>query len=196
MSATASSRDTRVARLRRARQTDSVTKTTRARGVIRDLLKAGQRITFARVAREANVSTWFVYNKPEVKTAILDAMNDQTRHGAEAAATPRSQRTPIGLHTDLAFAREEIQDLKRERDTLKQRVQLALGAEIDNVSHAGFVSRIQDLERQNQMLARDLAHARASAGQLAKQQAESEETITSLRLALRKAIRAVPSSDS
>ncbi|MGW0875311.1 DUF6262 family protein [Streptomyces sp. NPDC002740] len=100
-----------MARLRRARQTDSITKTTRARSVIRDLLTAGQRITFARVAREANVSTWFVYNKPEVKTAILDAMNDQTRHGAQAAATPRSQRaTPAGLHTDVALAREEIQE--------------------------------------------------------------------------------------
>jgi hypothetical protein len=42
------------------------------------------------------------------------------------------------------------------------------------------------------VLARDLAHARASAEQLSKQHAESEETITSLRLALRKAIRAVP----
>ncbi len=193
MSRTESSREARVARLRRARQTDSVAKTTRARSAIRDLLKAGQRITYAGVAREACVSTWFVYNKPEIKTAILDAMNDQTRHGAEAAATPRSERaTPASLHTDLALAHEEIQDLKRERDTLKHRVQLALGAEIDNVSQAGLVDRIHDLERQNQTLARDLTHARASAEQLSKQHAESEETITSLRHALRKAMRAVP----
>ncbi|MGW0875312.1 hypothetical protein ACWD3Z_33215 [Streptomyces sp. NPDC002740] len=61
------------------------------------------------------------------------------------------------------------------------------------MSQASFVDRIQDLEHRNQVLARDLAHARARAGQLAKQQAEAEETITSLRLALRKAIRAVPS---
>ncbi|MGQ4389153.1 DUF6262 family protein [Streptomyces sp. SAS_270] len=81
-----------MARLRRARQTDSVAKTTRAPSAISDLLKAGQRITFARVSREANVSTWFVHDKPEVKAALLDAMNDQTRHGAEAAATPRSER--------------------------------------------------------------------------------------------------------
>ena len=193
MSGTESSRDARVARLRRARQTDSVAKTTRARSAIRDLLKAGQRITYARVAREANVSTWFVYNKPEIKTAILDAMNDQTRHGAEAAATPRSERaTPASLHTDLALAREEIQDLKRERDALKHRVQLALGAEIDTVAQADLVKRIQDLEHQNRVLAQELTQTRANANRFARQREESEETITSLRLALRKAIRAVP----
>jgi hypothetical protein len=43
------------------------------------------------------------------------------------------------------------------------------------------VQLLQDLERQNQVLVRDLAHARAGAGQLAKQYAEPEETITSLR---------------
>jgi len=193
VSGTESSRDARVARLRRARQTDSVAKTTRARSAIRDLLKAGQRITYARVAREANVSTWFVYNKPEIKTAILDAMNDQTRHGAEAAATPRSERaTPASLHTDLALAREEIQDLKRERDALKHRVQLALGAEIDTVAQADLVKRIQDLEHQNRVLAQELTQTRANANRFARQREESEETITSLRLALRKAIRAVP----
>lgn len=40
-----------------------------------------KRISFARVAREANVSTWFVYNNPEVKDAIRDAMNEQTQRG-------------------------------------------------------------------------------------------------------------------
>ncbi|MET7698640.1 hypothetical protein [Streptomyces sp. NPDC005485] len=69
---------------------------------ISGLLKAGQRITFARVAREANVSTWFVHDKAEVKAALLDAMNDQARHGAEAVATPRSKP---GIPADLRLAR-------------------------------------------------------------------------------------------
>jgi chromosome segregation ATPase len=182
-----------VARLRQARQSDSVTKTTRARGVVRDLLNAGQRISFARVAREADVSTWFVYNNSEIKAAVRDAMNDQTHHGVEVAATPRPERaTPASLRTDLALAGEEIKDLKRERDALKHRVQLALGAEIDNVTQPDLVKRIQDLEHQNRVLAQELTQTRANADRLARQRDESEETITSLRLALRKAIRAVP----
>lgn len=115
-----------------------------------DLLSAGQRISFARVAREAGVSTWFVYNTPAIKSAIHNAMSDQAQHGREATAMPRPERaTPASLHTDLALAREEIQELRRERDALKHRVQLALGAEIDNVAQADLVQRIQDLEQQN-----------------------------------------------
>ncbi|MFE1907628.1 DUF6262 family protein [Streptomyces gardneri] len=187
-----SSREARVARLRQARQADSATKTARARDAIRDLLSAGQRISFARVAREADVSTWFVYNTPAIKSAIGNAMSDQAQHGREAAAVPRPERaTPASLHTDLALAREEIQALKRERDALKHRVQLAMGAEIDNVAQADLVQRIQDLEQQNQVLARDLAEARARAARLDDEQEQADETIASLRLALRKALRVV-----
>ncbi|CAM5330348.1 putative protein OS=Streptomyces griseomycini OX=66895 GN=FHS37_003455 PE=4 SV=1 [Streptomyces griseomycini] len=193
MTSTESSRDARVARLRRARQADSKTKTIRTQGAIRDLLNAGQRISFVRVAREADVSTWFVHNTPAINAAIRNAMSDQAQHGREAAAVPRPERaTPAGLHTDLALAREEIQEPKRERDALKRRVQLALGAEIDNAAHTDLVRRIQNLERQSQALTRNFAEAHARAERLAGQREEAEETSGSLRLALRKAMRAVP----
>lgn len=90
------------------------------------------------------------------------------------------------------MAREEIQELKRERDALKRRLQLALGAEIDNAAQPERVQRVQDLEGRTQALTRDLAEARAQATRLTEQQQESDETIASLRLALRKAMRTVP----
>ena len=34
---------------------------------------AGEPVTFARVARTANVSTWFTYDNTDVATAIRDA---------------------------------------------------------------------------------------------------------------------------
>ncbi|MBW8797359.1 MAG: hypothetical protein JF597_28315 [Streptomyces sp.] len=145
------------------------------------------------MAREADVSTWFVYNTPAFNAAIRNAMGDQAQHGRQAAALPRPERaTPAGLHTDLALAREEIQELKRERDALKRRVQLSLSAEIDNAAHTDLVGRIHYLERQNQALPRDFAEAHARAEKLAGQREEAEETIGSLRLALREAMRAVP----
>ncbi|QOV40912.1 hypothetical protein IM697_22530 [Streptomyces ferrugineus] len=126
------------------------------------------------------MSTWFVHNTPAIKAAVRNAMSDQAQHGVEAAAVPGPERaTPAGLHTELPLAREEIQELKRERDALKHRVRLALIAEID-------------LEHQNQALATNLAEARAGAGRLAGQREEAEETVASLRIALRKAMRAVP----
>ncbi|MEU0569246.1 DUF6262 family protein [Nonomuraea sp. NPDC005983] len=188
-----SSRDARVARLRQARQTDSAAKTARTKGAIRDLLNAGQRISFAGVARKADVSTWFVYNTPAIRDTIRQAMSEQAQHGVQAAAVPRPERaTPASLYTDLAMAREEIQELKRERDALKRRLQLALGAEIDNAAQPELVQRVQDLEGRTQALTRDLAEARAQATRLTEQQQESDETIASLRLALRKEMRTVP----
>ncbi|MFG3142765.1 DUF6262 family protein [Streptomyces sp. NPDC048211] len=195
MNGTESSREARVARLRQARQEDSTAKTARATAAIRHLLEAGQRVSFARVAREANVSTWFVYNNPAVKSATQDAMLVQTDQGmAAAAVAPRERATPASLHTDLALARAEIKDLKRERDTLTRRVQLALGAEIDNAARADLVDRIHDLERRNQTLTRELSESNSRAEKLARGLEESEETVASLRLALRKAIRVVPRS--
>lgn len=180
-------------RLRRVRQADSAAKATRAKEVVDNLLRGGQRISFARVARQASVSTWFVYNNPAVKSAIQEAMADQTGHGVTAAAVvPRARVTPASLHAELALAREEIKELKHQRDALKQRIQLSLGAEIDNPAQAELVRRIQDLERQNQTLVRDLAEFKGQAKALAGQLEESTETVTSLRLALRKAMRAVP----
>ncbi|MET9657392.1 hypothetical protein [Streptomyces sp. NPDC006510] len=92
-------------------------------------------------------------------------MQDQTHHGTEEAALPSESgpRPPACIPTSLS--REEIQDLKREREGLKQRVQLALGAEIDNVAQTGFVGRIQDLEHRNQALVTELVEARASYGE-------------------------------
>ncbi|GAA4936986.1 hypothetical protein GCM10023237_69310 [Streptomyces coeruleoprunus] len=77
---------------------------------------------------------------------------------------------------------------------MKHRVQLALGAEIDSAAPAEVVHGIQDLEHRNQALAGDLAEARSRAERLAEQREEAEEAIASLRLALRKAMRAVPRS--
>ncbi|WP_354670157.1 DUF6262 family protein [Streptomyces sp. S.PNR 29] len=96
MTSTESSRDARVARLRQARQADSETKTIRTQRAIRDLLNAGQRISFARVAREADVSTWFIYDTPAINAAIRNAMSDQAQHGREAAAVPRKTRRTTG----------------------------------------------------------------------------------------------------
>ncbi|MFF3559519.1 DUF6262 family protein [Streptomyces sp. NPDC002574] len=193
MRTTEASRDARVARLRKARQADSTSKTARAQATVSALLSTGQRVSFARVAREAEVSTWFVYNSPAVKTMIREAINDQAHHGMKTAALPPPQRvTAASLQTDLALAREEIHGLKHERDTLMRRVQLALGAEIDNVAQADLKGRIRDLELQNQALTRDLTEVRTRAEGLARERQEADETIASLRLALRKAMRVVP----
>ncbi|MFF7240388.1 DUF6262 family protein [Streptomyces collinus] len=187
-------REARVQRLRAARAQDSAAKTSRALDVVRDLLTSGQRITCARVAREASVSTWFVYNQPQVRDAVQTAMHEQRDHGRPAAAVPGSKQvTPAGLHTELALARDEIKDLKKERDRLRERVRLSLGAELDDVDRRQLVERIQHLEQQNTGLKRELSEARDHLIAVEHRLRESEDDLTAARTSLRRAMRAVPS---
>jgi hypothetical protein len=185
--------EARIRRLRAARARDSEAKTARALDVVRDLLASGQRITCARVAREASVSTWFVYNKPPVQDAVQAAMHEQRQHGRTAAGSGSGQVTPSGLQTELALAREEIKDLKKERDRLRERVRLTLGAELEDVGRDQLVERIRQLEQQNTELRRELSEAGDRLTDSERRLQEAEDDLTAARAGLRRAMRAVPS---
>ncbi|MGC0340160.1 DUF6262 family protein [Streptomyces sp. SLBN-8D4] len=198
MSRTASSdnasRDVRVRRLSAARARDSEAKTARSLGVVRDLLGSEHRVTFAGVAREAQVSTWFVYNQPQVRNAVQAAMDEQRGLGRQASLRSSSHRvTQSGLHTELALAREEIKDLKKERDRLRERVRLSLGAELDNVNRSQLIERVEQLEREKTDLKHELSAAREQLTALERRLQESEDDLIAARAGLRRAMRAVPS---
>ncbi|MDX3457469.1 DUF6262 family protein [Streptomyces sp. ME02-8801-2C] len=187
-------RDARVERLRAARARDSEAKTARAMEAVRGLLSSGQRVTVARVARDASVSTWFVYNQPRVRDAVQAAIHEQQEHGRQTSpATDGQQVTPAGLRTELALARDEMKDLRKERDRLRERVRLSLGAELDEVDRGQFVRRIQELEQQNTDLNRELSDARDRLASLECRLRESEDDLTAARAGLRRAMRALPS---
>ncbi|MER6225180.1 DUF6262 family protein [Streptomyces sp. 900105755] len=186
--------EARIRRLRAARAQDSEAKTARALDAVRGLLASGQRITCAGVAREASVSTWFVYNQPQVQEAVRAAMHEQRQHGRRTATGPSSgQVTPAGLQTELMLAREEIKDLKKERDRLRERVRLSLGAELDDVGRGQLVERIRQLEQQNAELRRELSEAGDRLTDSERRLREAEDDLTAARASLRRAMRAVPS---
>jgi chromosome segregation ATPase len=188
------SRDVRVRRLSAARARDSEAKTARSLGVVRDLLGSEHRVTFAGVAREAQVSTWFVYNQPQVRNAVQAAMDEQRGLGRQASLRSSSHRvTQSGLHTELALAREEIKDLKKERDRLRERVRLSLGAELDNVNRSQLIERVEQLEREKTDLKHELSAAREQLTALERRLQESEDDLIAARAGLRRAMRAVPS---
>lgn len=187
-------RDARVQRLRASRAKDSEVKAARALDVVHDLLRAGQRITVAQVAREAAVSTWFVYNQPQVHRAVQDGITTQRAQGRQHSTVPEAQQvSSAGLRTDLALAREEIKDLKTERDRLRNRVQLSLGAELDEANRNVLIERVQQLERRNNALEQELSEAKDRITALEGQLREAEDDLTAARAGLRRAMRAVPS---
>ncbi|GAB7188993.1 hypothetical protein ATKI12_8824 [Kitasatospora sp. Ki12] len=188
-------REARVQRLRQARAADSKAKTRRSLDAVAGILAAGERVTVASVARKAAVSTWFVYNRPEVHQAVQAAAQEQARHGLTAAAVIPVQRvSQASLLTDLALAREEIKDLKTERDRLRERVRLALGAEIDDVQRGELLRRIRELESHNALLAAELAEQTERAGRFERRTVELEDEVTAVRRVLARSIRVVSPS--
>ncbi|MFG2324734.1 DUF6262 family protein [Streptomyces sp. NPDC048568] len=191
----ANDRDARVERLRASRAQDSETKTARALEAVDGLLRTGRRITVAQVAREAAVSTWFVYNQPRVHEAVEAGISAQRAQGHRISSYPAAQQvSSAGLQTDLALAREEIKDLKRERDRLRERVRLSLGAELEEADRAQLVGRVQELERENAVLRAKLGKSQECCSALEGRLREAEDDLTAARASLRRAMRAVPGS--
>ncbi|OWA01572.1 hypothetical protein B9W68_30350 [Streptomyces sp. CS227] len=187
-------RNARVERLRASRAKDSEEKTKRALDAVDGLLRSGRLITVSQVARDAAVSTWFVYNQPQVHQAVQDGITAQRTRGRQNSHTPdASQVSPAGLRTDLALAREEIKDLKKERDRLRNRVRLSLGAELEGVNQHELIERVQQIEQRNTVLEQALSEARDQIAALEGQLREAEDDLTAARASLRRAMRAVPS---
>ncbi|MCQ4203677.1 DUF6262 family protein [Streptomyces tendae] len=187
-------RRARVERLRISRAKDSEDKTKRALDAVDGLLRSGRRITVAQVAREASVSTWFVYNQPQVHQAVQDGITTQRARGRQNSRAPKApQVSPAGLQTDLALAREEIKDLKKERDRLRNRVRLSLGSELEGVNQHELLKRIQQIEQRNTALDQALAEARDQIAALEGQLREAEDDLTAARASLRRAMRSVSS---
>jgi hypothetical protein len=134
--------DTRTDRLLTARRQASRDKHAHALRALDQLVRSGTRITYARVAREAGVSTWLLYNQPELTTAIRDAMAQQS--------PPRHPPGPLtsgdSLRTDLELARHEIAALRTSERKLRERLQRTLGNEIEQIDHSQLAARIADLE--------------------------------------------------
>ncbi|WP_267625810.1 DUF6262 family protein [Gordonia sputi] len=134
----------RVERLTQARRIDSKTKRQRTLDVLDEMLDAGQRVTFVGLARQAGVSTWLLYNVDELKTSVQKAIASQS--GSALAKTSSSTLPPSVALTELAIARSEIHELRSENKKLTARLQLTLGAELDEVDQSQLIDRIHQLE--------------------------------------------------
>ncbi|MFC9646776.1 DUF6262 family protein [Streptomyces mirabilis] len=173
--------------LAEARRADSQRKRHSVLAALQDLAAAGERITFATVARAAGVSTWLVY--AEGVREHVQAAIDQQSHEPVKARSQGRQTSPASLKTDLALAREEITSLRDERDRLREAVRQQLGQQLDQVSNRQLTDRISELTAQVRQLERSEAQARTEAEQLGSRVAELQADLAAARTSLRKMIR-------
>lgn len=173
--------------LREARRRDSVAKRQRVLVTLERMEHEREPVTFAGVARAADVSTWLVY--AEGVREHIDAAR-----GRQAAQPVRDHSTGLSasaasLRTDLQLARQEITELRAERDKLRQNLQKQLGRQLDALTHRELVDRIDELTRENHRL-NDL-NRKLGAGneQLVQQVTSLEDDLAATRTSLRRMIR-------
>lgn len=182
----------RTAALKAARQRDSQDKRQRALASIEALEAAGTPVTVTSVARAAAVSTWLVY-APGVREHLEAARRRQAGRDLGSSprpSAPRHSPAPASLRTDLALARDEIGPLRAERDKLRKRLRLQLGAEIDGPDRAQLIARVAELEAANRQLVAE-RDARSGEAEVARLRVgELEDELAAARESLRRAIRA------
>ena len=112
-------------------------------------------------------------------------------HAPEPAAPPARGEpvTQASLRTDLAVAQNEIRRLRAERDKLRGRLRLQLGAEIDGPDRADLTARVAALEAASRQFAAERDARAAEASHAQRRVLELEDELTAARESLRRAIR-------
>ncbi len=182
-------REVQTRKLAEARARDSAGKTQQALAAVARLHTAGQRVTFARVAQDAAVSTWFTYHQPTVAAAIRTAQRDQAEHGLHHTPSPQERVSAASLRTDLEHSRHEVRALRQENEELRQSLATWLGIELTHPDPVELADRLRQVEQRNNELATDLDTATRQVRDLADQLTTAEESLTAAREGLRRMIR-------
>jgi len=175
-----------------ARAKDSQDKRDRALAAVKALEAAGTPVTATAVATVAGVSTWLIY-ADGVREQVQAARQRQAQlDPSPGPAHARAGREPVthdSLRTDLAVAREQIRQLRTERDKLRGRLRLQLGAEIDGPERAELITRVAGLEETARRLAIERDARATAAGHAQQRIRELEDELTAARESLRQVIR-------
>ncbi|MGW3739866.1 hypothetical protein ACWD62_04460 [Streptomyces sp. NPDC005146] len=175
------------ATLAQARRQHSLDKRERALTALTVLERDGERITHTAVARAANVSTWLTY--ADGICEHIDAARERQARTPPTAPDPRAPLTPAGLRAELETARQEIKNLRQERDRLRSAIQQQLGQQLDALTTPDLVGRVDELTRHNHQLADQLQQATEESTTLRARATSLEQDLAAARTSLRRMIR-------
>jgi chromosome segregation ATPase len=173
-----------------ARAKASQDKRQRALAAVQALEAAGTPVTATAVATAAGVSTWLAY-ADGIREHVEAARHRQAERETGPAAPPDRGEpvTQASLRPDLAVAQEDIRRLRAERDKLRARLRLQLGAEIEGPERAELITRVATLEAATRQLAAERDARTAEASHAQRRIRELEDDLTAARESLRRVIR-------
>ena len=109
--------------------------------VIARLLETGQQLNLTQIARHAGVSTWLIYNTPELRVAAFEAIRMSQR-----SELHESREAKRGKASDLALAMKRISSLQSENKVLRDKARLSLGAAIERTATGELIDRVNRQE--------------------------------------------------
>lgn len=124
-------------RAAKARHQDSLDRATAA---LSNLSRAGERITFAAVARRAGVSTDFLYNTPALRSRINEL---RTPH-AQSASNPSEANTSTNTAAIRALSSQLKEQRRRHRDEVTALQKALAVAHGDNLELRRRLAQLED----------------------------------------------------
>ncbi|MDH6107787.1 FtsZ-binding cell division protein ZapB [Kitasatospora sp. MAP12-15] len=175
--------------LAQARARISADKRQRALDAITTLERDNHPVTHTTVARTARVSTWLTYTDP-IRPHIQAAQHRQAARAipTQPATTP-APSTTAAPRTELELARQEIKQLRQDRDQARTAVRHQLGRQLDALSTHDLTARVDELTHHNHQLADQLQQATSHNTALQERVTTLEDDLTAARTSLRRMIR-------
>ncbi|WP_137146504.1 hypothetical protein [Mycolicibacterium sp. CR10] len=173
--------------LKDARRRDSHQKRARVFAAVDEIKHTDTPITFALIARAAQVSTWLVY-ADGVREYIEAARDYQAAqpHRQQLAGTRASEAS---LRTDLELARQDNRALRAEIARLTHALREQLGQQLDHQDTTDLRTRIEELLEVNRELHNANAELADDNQRLQGQLAEAQDDVIAVRGSLRQMIR-------
>jgi hypothetical protein len=176
------------ATLAEARRRDSLDKRQRVLTALTTLEHDGKKVTFTAVARSAGVSTWLTYTEG-IREHIEAARSRQQVPAAARSTADVQHASTVTLRTELDLARQEIRQLRQEKEQLHHAVRHQLGAQLDAISTKDLTTRVDELTHHNHELAGQLQQATSENAAFQARVASLEEDLAAARTSLRRMIR-------
>lgn len=182
-------RDIRTEKLIANRRAASAEKQSSTLAALKVMMSHGEDVSFVSVQRAAGVSSWFVYNNPNVRAAIESAIKENKSRPAEDYYTKPDDRTSSDLRTELANARSEISDLRSELSRLRQHLQRTLGEQLDSLQGREIAEQLRVAKQDNSRLRADLRSTKNALNESIQERDSAVADRDGAQLALRQMMR-------
>lgn len=171
----------RTARLISAKRADAQRRREAVLKAIAAHTKAGRSITVAGIARSAGVSTWLIYNVPDLLEAVRSAAAQS--HAKEDTGRKSTGPAPTinGLRNEVMMLNARLTKAASERDQLKKALKNKLGAQLELETAGELKTRIGLLERSLERARLDLEDSQTRSNLLRDDLEDAQDELRAAR---------------